>query len=495
MIRPWKTIFKISFDSGKTIAEEITACIREEIIKGRLERGAPLPGTRTLANDLGVNRKTVVFAYESLIADGWAETKYKSGTFVSDKLPEIKSSNKEKVVEIGRNFEFREFVSAPLTEKPASGNLIFFNEGSPDANLAPLKELSRAYRRILDRQGKWRILGYGDERGDLKLREMLTLFLSHDRGFHAHADNICITKGSQMALYLTAMVLVCPGDIVVIENPGYPAVRRLFTEVGAIVKTIEVDNEGMDIDALEAMCKKRKIKAVYVTPHHQFPTTVTMKAGKRIRLLELSTKYGFAIIEDDYDHEYHFAAGNNLALASSQMAVNVIYISSYSKLIAPAIRVGYITGPEKFMKSLISLRAQIDRQGDNILEHAIADLMEDGTIGRHSRKAVLTYRNRRDLTEHYLNRHFASDISHKAPEGGLAYWISFNKEINFNSYRELLMSKHIQIVPPETFYEDGRARFGMRLGYGSLNEDELSQGIKTLAEAYYELKSGEDILL
>ncbi|MEQ7802279.1 PLP-dependent aminotransferase family protein [Pedobacter sp. ASV1-7] len=488
MIRPWKTTFNISFDSGKTIVEEIAASIREEIVKGRLERGAPLPGTRTLANDLGVNRKTVVFAYESLIADGWAEARLKSGTFVSDKLPEIKGLNTEEAVKMESNFEIREFISAPLTEKPTPGNLIFFNEGAPDANLAPLKELSRAYRRILDRQGKWRILGYGDERGDLKLREMLTLFLSRDRGFHADPENICITKGSQMALYLTARVLINHGDTVVVENPGYPAVRRLFAENGALVKTVEVDQEGIDINALESLCKNDKIKAVYVTPHHQFPTTVTMKAGRRIELLELSIKYSFAIIEDDYDHEYHFGAGNNLALASSEMAVNVIYISSYSKLIAPAIRVGYITGPNMFMKSLISLRAQIDRQGDNILEHAIADLMEDGTIGRHAKKAVSIYRNRRDLMEKCLTKDFGTILNHKRPEGGLAYWIEFNEKIDFNKYAELLKRKHIQIVPPETFYNDGLARFGMRLGYGSLNEEELENGIKTLAEVYNEMK-------
>lgn len=292
-----------------------------------------------------------------------------------------------------------------------------------------------------------------------------------------------------MALYLTAMVLINSGDTVVVENPGYPVVRRLFTELGGLVKTIEVDQEGLNIDALEVLCKKEKIKAVYVTPHHQFPTTVTMKAGRRIRLLELSIKYGFAIIEDDYDHKYHFGAGNNLALASSEMAVNVIYISSYSKLLAPAIRVGYITGPNHFMKSLISLRAQIDRQGDDILEHAIADLMEDGTIARHSRKAVSTYRARRDLMERCLNKYFGSLISHKAPEGGLAYWVTFNKEIDFSAYVELLRSKHIQIVPPETFYENGCARFGMRLGYGSLNEEELENGIKTLAEVAIETYS------
>ncbi|SDJ53856.1 GntR family transcriptional regulator / MocR family aminotransferase [Pedobacter sp. ok626] len=487
MIRPWKTIFNISFDSEKTIVEEIASSIREEILKGRLERGASLPGSRALAKDLGVNRKTVVFAYDALIADGWLETRYKSGTFVSEHLPEMKSLSAEKLKDTESNFNVREFVSAPLTEKPFSGNVIFFNEGSPDTRLAPLKELSRAYRRVLDRQGKWGLLGYGDERGDLKLREMLSMFLSRDRGFYADPGQICVTKGSQMALYLAAMVLICPGDTVIVENPGYPAVRTLFTEIGAEVKAIEVDQEGIDIDVLESMCKKEKIKALYVTPHHQFPTTVTMKAGRRIRLLELSIKYGFAIIEDDYDHEYHFGAGNNLALSSSEMAINVIYISSFSKLIAPAIRVGYITGPQKFMRSLISLRAQIDRQGDNILEHAIADLMEDGTIGRHSRKVVSIYRARRDLMAQYLTESLGPMISHHTPVGGLASWIEFNRKIDFNKYMNNLQKKQVQIVPPGTFYQDGHSRFGMRLGYGSLNDQELKEGIKLLADGISKL--------
>ncbi|MNL31230.1 2-aminoadipate transaminase [compost metagenome] len=136
------------------------------------------------------------------------------------------------------------------------------------------------------------------------------------------------------------------------------------------------------------------------------------------------------------------------------------------------------------MESLISLRAQIDRQGDNILEHAIADLMEDGTIGRHAKKAVSIYRSRRDLMEKCLTKDFGTMLNHKRPEGGLAYWIEFNEKINFNKYDELLKSKHIQIVPPGTFYDNGCARYGMRLGYGSLNEEEITQGIKMLAEVY-----------
>lgn len=484
MLRPWKTIFNISFNSDKTLVAQITDSIREEIIKGRLERGASLPGSRILAGDIGVNRKTVVFAYEALMAEGWLESKHKSGTFVSENLPVIKRVSTRSSKQPASNFDYNRYDPFYVTDRPLEGNLIVFNEGAPDTRLAPLKELSRAYKRVFHRQGRWRLLGYGSEKGDVKLREMLSLMLSRDRGLQVATDDICITRGSQMALYLAARVLVSPGDTVAVENPGYYAARKLFQDAGAVLQTIDVDQDGINTDALEALCLKTKIKAVYVTPHHQFPTTVSMKAGRRIQLLELSLRYGFAVIEDDYDHEYHFGAGNNLALAGNDMAANVIYISSLSKLIAPAIRVGYITGSSAFMQSLVNLRVQIDRQGDTILEHAIAELMEDGTIGRHARKAVAVYQERRDVMEVCLKENFGKNIRFHKPEGGLAAWIQFNKRVNFTKYITMLQQQGVQIVPPGSFYLDNQPANFIRLGYGSLNNEELVAGLKIMGDVY-----------
>lgn len=485
MLRPWKTIFNISFNADQTLVDQIAAVIRNEIIKGRLERGASLPGSRMLAIDIGVNRKTVVFAYELLVAEGWLESRHKSGTFVSQSLPEVKTTSVQVLKHVSSNFDYVKHAAFEVTDRPVAENLIVFNEGAPDARLAPLKELSGAYRRVFMRQGKWRLLGYGSEKGDLKLREMLAVMLSRDRGLHTDAENICVTRGSQMALYLAVKVLVRPGDVVALENPGYYAARKLFKEAGAVLKGIEVDNEGIMVDMLERLCLKTKIRAVYVTPHHQFPTTVMMKAGRRMRLLELSLKYNFAVIEDDYDHEYHFGAGNNLALASHEMSANVIYISSLSKLIAPAIRIGYITGPPLFMQSLVNLRVRIDRQGDAILEHAIADLMEDGTIGRHGRKAVSVYKERRDLMTACLKEYFGEGIAFQKPEGGLACWLQVKGEFNFDDYIDRLKQKGIQIVPPASFYLDNEPKGFMRLGFGSLNKEELVAGLRMMRDVLF----------
>ncbi|WP_316817531.1 PLP-dependent aminotransferase family protein [Pedobacter nyackensis] len=486
MLRPWKTIFNVSFNAQQTLVEQISGVIRNEIIKGRLERGAALPGSRLLAADIGVNRKTVVFAYEVLVAEGWLESKHKSGTFVSANLPLMKDRSGQSSKYPLSNFEYIQYASFTVTDRPLAENLIVFNEGAPDTRLAPLKELSAGYKRVFQRQGKWRLLGYGSEKGAIKLREMLSIMLSRDRGLHVDADNICVTRGSQMAIYLAARVLVRPGDVIAIENPGYYAVRKLFHEAGAILKAVEVDKDGIDVDALERLCITTKIKAVYVTPHHQFPTTVTMQAGRRMRLLELSLKYSFAVIEDDYDHEYHFGTGNNLALASHEMAANVIYISSLSKLIAPAIRVGYITGPASFIQSLVNLRVQIDRQGDAILENAIAELMEDGTIARHARKAVGVYKERRDLMLACLQENFGHHITYHKPEGGLACWLQFKNDLNMDQYITGLRQKGVQIVPPASFYLNNQSTNFIRLGYGSLNAEELITGLKIMGDTYYQ---------
>ena len=486
MLRPWKTIFNISFNSDQTLVEQITEVIRKEISKGRLERGTPLPGTRILAEDIGVNRKTVVFAYEALIEEGWLESKYKSGTFVSAHLPLI-PKQQPAIPKTAATFGHIHYQPFYLTDHALEGSRIVFNEGAPDTRLAPLKELSRAYKRIFQRKGKWGLLGYSSEKGDYKLRKMLSIMLSRDRGLNINPDNICVTRGSQMAIYLVAKVLIKPNDIVVVENPTYYAVQKIFRETGALLKTVEIDKDGINVEELEDLCRKTKIKAVYVTPHHQFPTTITMKAGRRIKLLELSLKYNFAIIEDDYDHEYHFGAGNKLALASSEKSDNVIYISSLSKLIAPAIRVGYVTGPVDFMQSLVNLRVQIDRQGDTILEHAIAELMEDGTLKRHARKVVAIYKERRDLMEACLHEHFGNTISFQKPTGGLAFWVKFNEPINLIQYVTLLEQRGVQIVPPGSFYLDNQLTNCIRLGYGSVNKEELTEGLKIMGTVFKEL--------
>lgn len=476
MLRPWKTILSIDFNHQLPVYQQIADGIVVEIKKGRLKPGSPLPGSRILAADIGVNRKTVVLAYEGLIAEGWLESADKSGTFVATELPTLKKPASQ----IRSSFEFNEAAIQPIPAKTNS-SFIVFNDGLPDVRLAPLDELARAYKRIFQQKARWRMLGYGHEQGEERLRIALTGMLSFRRGMNTGEADICITRGSQMALFLTAQTLIRPGDRVAMECPGYLPAWQTFVHAGAQMINIGVDDKGLIVEELEQVCRTKKLKAVYVTPHHQFPTTVSMKMERRLKLMELSARYGFAVIEDDYDHEFHFDAKSLLPLASDEHAANVIYISSLSKLVAPAVRIGYVTGPPAFIASLARLRALVDRQGDPIMEQAIAELMEQGAISRHAKRASRFYRERREAMSEYLHTHLDKQISFKKPEGGLAYWVKINRDINTEELAAKLLKKGVSIIPTERFSFNGKPLNALRLGYASLTPAELEEGIRLLA--------------
>jgi GntR family transcriptional regulator/MocR family aminotransferase len=327
------------------------------------------------------------------------------------------------------------------------------------------------------------MLGYGNEKGEERLRIAIGEMLRLERGLSIDTENICVTRGSQMALYLVACTLIKHGDVVAVENPGYEPVWKAFTHAGATLQPVKVDEQGICAVTLEKLCKRKKIKAIYVTPHHQFPTTVNMKADRRIKLIELSNKYGFAIVEDDYDHDYHFCLRNVLPIASSERAPNVIYISSLTKLIAPAVRIGYVAGPKNFIDSLAAFRRVIDRQGDVVMELAVAELMEEGEIRKHARRAFSVYKERRDLMAKYLDTYLSKHASFVKPDGGLAYWVKFNKTIHTGELASKLLKKGVAINPTERFSFDGKPLSALRLGYAALDVNELENGIKLLSMA------------
>ncbi|WP_342332247.1 PLP-dependent aminotransferase family protein [Pedobacter sp. FW305-3-2-15-E-R2A2] len=484
MLRPWKTILNIELGSHKSVFQQIADGIIGEIKKGRLKPGMSLPGSRILAADIGVNRKTVVLAYEELMAEGWLETAYKKGTFVSEKLPKQKERrrqrNEESIASV-KNFSFTAFGSGMPASVNADVPLIVFNDGLPDVKLAPLDELARAYKRIFQQKARWRMLGYANERGEERLRTAIATMLTMDRGLSFGIDQICITRGSQMALYLTAQILIKPGDIVAMETPGYRPAFEAFRHAGATIAPVEIDEQGIRIAELEQLCKKSQLKAVYVTPHHQFPTTVSMKADRRLQLLALSNQYGFAVIEDDYDHDYHFGLRSLLPLASYDQAENVIYISSLSKLIAPAVRVGYVAGPASFIDSLAALRMTIDRQGDPVMENAVAELMEEGIVNKHAKRALGIYRERRSVMSKYLDQYLKEKADYQLPEGGLAFWLRFKKPVDTVAFSELLLKHGVQVISTERFSFNGKALNALRLGYAALDEAELERGIQIIA--------------
>lgn len=482
-LRPWKTILSIEVHSDKPVYRQIAEGIIAEIKRGRFKPGTPLPSTRQLAESLTVNRKTIVLAYEDLLAEGWLTSVYKKGTFVSGKLPQETASYRDHTHEAVRpGFSF----NAPLLSGDPfithKKNTIVFDDGLPDVRLAPMNELARSYRRIFQQNTRWRMMGYGNPAGCDRIRGAIADMLVRDRGLRADTSHICITRGSQMALYLTAKALIQKGDYIAVEDPGYAPAWTTFTQFGAKLLPLKVDAEGICIETLEKLCKKKQLKAIYVTPHHQFPTTVSMKVDRRIKLVELSNQYGFAIIEDDYDHEFHFQGKSMLPLASLPNAANVIYISSLSKLVAPSVRIGYILAPGAFIAAVAAHRKVIDVQGDSVMEHAVAELMEEGAISRHVRKAYRIYGERRESMDVLLQHYLGDKAAFTKPAGGLAYWISLRDVTDTRELATVLLWKGVSVIPTEQFSFGGASLGALRLGYASLTPEELEKGIRILGD-------------
>jgi GntR family transcriptional regulator/MocR family aminotransferase len=489
MLRPWDFKFVIRRDTTTAVYLQIAHAIIDEIKRGRLVAGAALPGSRKLAESLGIDRKTVIQTYGELEAQGWITSEKTRGTFVSAHLPEVTQArnharNQELPSGIPEQPDFRLLGSPPnipltLPQK----NLLVFDDGAPDTRLIPIEALARGYRNALQHHLVRGRFGYGDPRGTIELRTAISTMLNMDRGMTTTPDNICLTRGSQMAIYLAAHMLAGRGDAVVMEELSYPPAREAFRHAGAEVVPVPLDEGGMCVDKLETICRKKRVRAVYATPHHQFPTTVLMRPDRRLRLLSLAAQFGFAIVEDDYDHEFHFVHQPMLPMASFDLWGQVAYIGSLSKCLSPSLRLGYLAGP----KSLIDRAAQeimvIDRQGDPATEYAITDLVETGELRRHMRKVLKIYAERRAYFADLLVELFDSNVEFSVPDGGLAFWVKFTG-IQLDRLTAAAMREGVAILPASSLTIGPQTIDAARLGFASMTVEELRRATHRLNRVF-----------
>lgn len=452
----------------KAVYIQIADCIVRLIENGTMKPGEPMPGTRQIAAGLGVNRNTVVQSFEILLVEGWLISEERKRTYVSDRMP-ISSANE--------NGEIR----LPATEIYRK-DLLFFDDGLPDASCAPMEELARAYRRILSRKARCQVMNLASEFGDEKFRHVISMMLNQTRGLRTSLHEVCITRGSQMALFLTAHCLLRRGDVILVENPGFKPAWEAFEHAGAFIIPVSVDDEGIDVAEVEAILKKREVKAVYLTPHHQYPTTVTLSLARRVKLVELSNQYGFTIVEDDYDNVFHFSQHPVLPISSFESLdkSNYVYIGSLSKLIAPAIRVGYIAASPRFINKVGQLRKIVDAQGDTMMEQSIMELIGDGDIRRHQKRMLAHYERKRDYFASLLEYYLADKVVYKKPDSGLAFWIKPLSDIDLFRLKQQANAQLVSFYTPDRF-SFASPVVGLRLGYASLSEVELRNGVEVLS--------------
>lgn len=466
MLRPWQVHFRIDEREEKTVFLKLTNLISQEILSGRLGQGTMLPGSRSLSKELGINRKTVQAVYEELEAQGWLVTRPRKGTFVADILPESS-------IEIEPAFEQIEQEKSLIQSTAVYPH----NDGVPDPRLIPYELFSRAYRHALIKITQNQYMGYGDPRGMIELRQALQQMLSMERFMNVAADEICIVRGSQMGIFLASRALPNRQGVIVVEELYYPSAVKAFQSNGFQVVSVKLNEQGIVIEDLERILKEHSVAAIYTTPHHQYPTTVTMPMSRRLQLLELSKKWGFYIIEDDYDHEFHYDSRPMPPLASLPHSELIIHVGSLSKVFAPGIRLGYIVASSPIIQSITEDILLIDRQGNNITELALADLMQRGEIKRHIRKMKKIYQLRRDHVLAEFKRVFAERVHIQPPAGGMALWVKFQKPFTRD---QLIKLKEHNIDTEHKFKQIESSNRCIRLGFAALSEKEITSLIETL---------------
>jgi GntR family transcriptional regulator/MocR family aminotransferase len=462
---------------------QLSNAFADDIRKGRLKPGEALPGTRVLAEQLGVHRTTVMSAYQELVAEGLARTRTGGGTFVAEraKLAERPGAAPRRPSS-PPTFTVPKALPVWPLQLPDPRGPLMMHGGLPDVRLLPAEPLARAFRRALRRHGR-KLLSYGDPRGHEQLRRELATMLSHTGGLSVEPENLIITRGSQQALYLVAQALLSPDDLVAVEELGNPRVWAALRLAGAEIATVAVDEEGLDVDALAALVGRRRLRALYLTPHHQFPTNTVMSPARRERLAALALAHRFAIIEDDYDREFHYEGKPLAPLAAGAAGPNVIYIGTLSKVLAPGLRVGYIVAPASVLAPLVSLRAVCDMQGDALVECAVAELFEDGELVRHVRRMRETYHRRRDALAAALARHLGDALTFRVPDGGMAIWARVADGIDLDGWVQAGEALGVRFRGGGMFDYFARPLPYLRLGFTYHDEAELADAASRMARA------------
>lgn len=487
---------------------QIAHALTREIRQGRLVPGSKLPSSRKLATQLSVHRNTVLAAYAELRAEGWIETDPARATLVSQSLPEnllgrsltrgsshlatgdLASSRRDRV---GFKFEQNPDSSVSSLSTLWSGGLrkngdLVLSSGTPDLRLLPVDAMARAYRRAL-RMCRNEVLGYGDPQGQVRLRGALASMLTATRGLTVASSDILVTRGAQMAIDLVARILLRPKDVIAVEEFGYRPAWAAFRGQGARLMGIPIDSEGLQVEFLAQLIAKQKIRAVYLTPHHQYPTTVTLSASRRLRLLELARHHRFAIIEDDYDHEFHYEGRPVFPLASADEAGVVIYIGTLSKILAPGLRVGYMVAPNLILRRAVEERMHIDRQGDLAVEYAIADLIEDGEVQRHAHRMRRVYHARRNRMVQAVSEALSQTLEFQVPAGGMALWTKVRAKVTENAFdlgeaeawAQRALKQGVVVQTSKSFALNDHPRPYLRLGFASLDEEEIVEAVDRLA--------------
>lgn len=467
--------------------------IREAILSGQLEGGTRLPPTRELAAQLQVSRNTVINAFEQLIAEGYLEGKVGSGTYVARVLPEeslqatidkrlIPHSQNKRTPSISRRGQ----LLADSTIAPIRYTVVprAFQPGLPALDHFPFEIWSKLAAHWW-RNPPHNLLCYGDPCGYRPLREAITSYLKVARGVKCEVEQVLIVSGSQQALDLTTRILLDPGDAVCIEDPGYLGARHAFAGAGAHLIPVAVDEEGLQVAT--AMAQGQDIRLVYVTPSHQYPMGVTMSLARRLALLEWATREGMWVVEDDYDSEYRYTGRPLATLQGLDETGRVIYMGTFSKVLLPSLRLGYLVLPPALVETFMKARALSDRHSPSIEQAILAQFILEGHFARHIRRMKKLYMERQAILVAAARRELHGVLHIPPTPAGLHVVGYLPPTINDRQLSQ--QAQHFGVDTPSlSAYTLGRSHLnGLVLGYAGLSPEAICEGMQHLAYAVEEM--------
>ena len=465
--------------------------LRTQILAGQLDTGARLPSTRVLASELGVSRNTTALAYELLLLEGYIESRVGDGTRVAHLQPgqlfQAKRNAKDQHTTdisgpqtsvLARRGQL--LVNTPYLEGVYAAGSSLFRVGQPDVAYFPYEAWARLVARHA-RRSLQAVSLYQNAQGYSPLREVIAAHIGITRGVHCSPEQIILTSGSQGALDLVARVLLDPGDLAWVEDPGYVGARGSLLAAGARLVPVPVDQEGINVEIGRQRCRDARL--AIVTPSHQFPTGVTMSLSRRLALLEWSREAQAWIVEDDYDSEYRFSGRPLEALQGLDSARRVMYIGTFSKVLFPSLRLGYLVAPPELLKGFLAARRFIDVHPPLLEQMALSDFIAEGHFERHLRKMRLLYLERRNALVDALTRELGDILDVSVPEAGmhLVAWPTLGMSIKGDALKATANGLHISLI--SQFSLRPLQRDGLLLGFASASPQELRAGVQKLALA------------
>jgi GntR family transcriptional regulator / MocR family aminotransferase len=460
----------IDRSSGVPLYRQIYDGLRRAILERRLHPGQRVPSTRALAAELGVSRLPVLEAYEQLLHEAYLDGRAGSGTYVGASLPD------DLLVAPGR---------APPRPRPAPrpvdhGGMRPFRTSMPALDQFPRLMWARLVARHAHAMSPSE-MGYGDPAGEVTLRLAIAEHLRAARAVRCETDQILIASGSQAGLRLAAAALLAPGDRVALEEPGYPGARAALAAHGARLVPVPVDDEGLRVDKLRARGRAR-VRAVHVTPSHQYPLGTSMTAARRLGLLEWAARHEGWILEDDYDSEYRYVSRPIGSLQGMDAHDRVIYLGTFSKVLFPALRIGYLVVPLALMPRFIEARRALDLCSPTLYQLVLAELVRGGQFARHLRRMRGVYQRRRDALLTGLARHCAGRLEVHNADAGLHVAAFLPDHIGESGVIAGLTARGLTALGLSPCYAGKALRPGLLLGFGGSTERRLLDATRVLGE-------------